>query len=92
MFSIVASDVLVLLARLSFSGTAIMGPLIILGIIAEKPQGRFMIWMSLIGLIVFILTQLNVFPQYFGPLRMDLMIMIILGVAAFSNYLFKRNV
>ena len=92
MFSIVASDELVLLARLSFSGTAIMGPLIILGIIAEKPQGRFMIWMPLIGLIVFILTQLNVFPQYFRSLRMDLMIMIILGVVAFSNYLFKRNV
>ena len=92
LFSIVASDELVLLARLSFSGTAIMGPLIILGIIAEKPQGRFMIWMPLIGLIVFILTQLNVFPQYFRSLRMDLMIMIILGVAAFSNYLFKRNV
>jgi len=90
-FSLIASDELVLLARLSFSGTAIMGPLIILGILADKPQGNFMVWMSLLGLLVFILTQLNVFPQHFGPLRMDLLLMIVLSLAAFLNYFIKRN-
>lgn len=90
-FSLIASDELVLLARLSFSGTAIMGPLIILGILADKPQGNFMVWMSLLGLLVFILTQLNVFPQHFGPLRMDLLLMIVLSLAAFLNYFAKRN-
>ena len=68
-----------------------MGPLIILGILADKPQGNFMVWMSLLGLLVFILTQLNVFPQHFGPLRMDLLLMIVLSLAAFLNYFIKRN-
>ena len=42
MFSIVASDESVLLARLSFSGTAIMGPLIILGIIFKSKKISFL--------------------------------------------------
>jgi SSS family solute:Na+ symporter len=91
LFSLISSDELVLLARLSFSGTAIMGPLIILGILANKPQGMFMVWISLLGLIVFILTQLNLFPQKIGLLRMDLLIMIVLSLGAFGNYLLKKN-
>jgi SSS family solute:Na+ symporter len=91
LFSLISSDELVLLARLSFSGTAIMGPLIILGILANKPQGMFMVWISLLGLIVFILTQLNLFPQKIGLLRMDLLIMIVLSLGAFGNYLLKKK-
>ena len=92
LFSLISSDELVLLARLSFSGTAIMGPLIILGILANKPQGLFMVWISLLGLLVFILTQLNILPQKTGLLRMDLLIMIVLSLCAFANYLFKKDV
>lgn len=92
LFSLISSDELVLLARLSFSGTAIMGPLIILGILANKPQGLFMVWISLLGLLVFILTQLNILPQKIGLLRMDLLIMIVLSLCAFANYLFKKDV
>lgn len=91
LFSLISSDELVLLARLSFSGTALMGPLIILGILANKPQGKFMIWMSLFALIVFILTQLNLLPQKIGLLRMDLLLMIVLSIAAFANYYIKKN-
>ena len=87
----ISSDELVLLARLSFSGTAIMGPLIILGILANKPQGLFMVWISLLGLLVFILTQFNILPQKIGLLRMDLLIMIVLSLCAFANYLFKKD-
>ena len=92
LFSLISSDELVLLARLSFSGTAIMGPLIILGILANKPQGLFMVWISLLGLLVFILTQLNILPLKIGLLRMDLLIMIVLSLCAFANYLFKKDV
>lgn len=91
LFSLISSDELVLLARLSFSGTAIMGPLIILGILANKPQGLFMVWISLLGLLVFILTQFNILPQKIGLLRMDLLIMIVLSLCAFANYLFKKD-
>ena len=69
-FSLLSSDELVLLARLSFSGTALMGPMILLGIFSQKPQGFTMIFLSSIGLLIFILSNLNLFPkEIFFPLE-----------------------
>lgn len=90
LFSLVSSNELVLLARLSFSGTAIMGPMIILGIIAKKPQGYFMIWLSGIALLIFILSQLKLIPQSLFSLRLDLLLMLILSISAFINYYLKK--
>ncbi len=89
-FSLLSSDQLVLLARISFAGTAMMGPLVILGIFAGKSQGPWMIILSALGLITFILSQTGMFPTEIGPLRTDLFLMIFLSLAAGSNYLVRR--
>ncbi len=89
-FSLLSSDQLVLLARVSFAGTAMMGPLVILGIFSRKPQGVFMIVASGLGLLTFILSQAGVLPGTLGPLRMDLSLMILLTTCAVSNYLIKN--
>ncbi len=89
-FSLLSSDQLVLLARVSFAGTAMMGPLVILGIFSRKPQGIFMIVMSGFGLLVFILSQAGILPGNVGPLRMDLLLMIMLTVCALTNYFIRR--
>ncbi len=89
-FSLLSSDQLVLLARVSFAGTAMMGPLVILGIFSRKPQGIFMIVVSGLGLLAFILSQAGVLPGTLGPLRMDLSLMILLTTCALSNYLIKN--
>ena len=89
-FSLLSSDQLVLLARTSFAGTAIMGPLVVLGIFSRKPMGLFMIIVSGVALLVFILSQAAVLPPNVGPFRMDLFLMILLTIGAISNYLFKR--
>lgn len=85
-FSLLSSDQLVLLARVSFAGTAMMGPLVILGIFARKPMGIFMILASGTGLLVFILSLAGILPAMVGPLRMDLLLMMGLGVCAIINY------
>lgn len=90
-FSIFSSDQLVLLARLSFSGTALMGPLIILGLFSKKAVGNFMIYCSAFGLLVFILSQLNLIPQQYFGFRLDLALFIGLGLGAFANFLVVRN-
>ncbi len=89
-FSLLSSDQLVLLARISFAGTAMMGPLVILGILSDKPMGWFMIVMSGLGLVAFILSQVGVLPGMVGPLRIDLFLMIALSMCAFGNYLAKK--
>ena len=85
-FSLVSSDELVLLARLSFSGTALMGPMIILGIFSNRPSGITMIILSLLALLIFILSNLGWFPKHILSLKTDLFLMIILGLAGLINY------
>ena len=85
-FSLLSSDELVLLARLSFSGTALMGPMILLGIFSQKPQGFTMIFLSSIGLLIFILSNLNLFPKEIFSIRTDLFLMLFLGFCALVNY------
>jgi len=90
-FSLLSSDQLVLLARISFAGTAMLGPLVILGIFAKKPQGSFMIVISGLGLLVFVLSQVDVLPGMAGPVRMDLLLMIILTACAIANYVIRGS-
>ena len=87
-FSLVSSDELVLLARLSFSGTALMGPMIILGIFSSRPSGITMIILSLLALLIFILSNLGWFPKHILSLKTDLFLMIILGLAGLINYFY----
>ena len=87
-FSLVSSDELVLLARLSFSGTALMGPMIILGIFSNRPSGITMIILSLLALLIFILSNLGWFPKHILSLKTDLFLMIILGLAGLINYFY----
>jgi SSS family solute:Na+ symporter len=91
LFSLFSSDQLVLLARISFAGTAMMGPLVILGVLSKKPMGIFMIVVSGLGLAAFVLSQAGVLPSTVGPFRMDLFLMVVLAVCGFANYLVKNN-
>ncbi len=90
LFSLFSSDQLVLLARISFAGTAMMGPLVILGILAKKPTGWFMVLASGLGLAAFILSQAGILPAEVGPFRMDLFLMITLSVCGYANYQFRK--
>jgi SSS family solute:Na+ symporter len=90
-FSLVSSDQLVLLARTSFAGTAMMGPLVLLAVLTKKPQGWFMILVSFLGLITFIASETGFLPKSVGVLRMDLFLMIVLSIVGIGNYLIKNR-
>lgn len=89
-FSLLSSDQLVLLARTSFAGTAMMGPLVILAILTKKPQGWFMILISGIGLMVFVLSEAGILPKMVVGFRMDLFLMLCLALCGLGNYLVKK--
>tara|TARA_B100001173_G_scaffold288609_1_gene277870 strand:- start:503 stop:1903 length:1401 start_codon:yes stop_codon:yes gene_type:complete len=86
-FSLVSSDELVLLARLSFSGTALMGPMILLGVFSQRPKGVTMIVLSMLALFIFILSNLGWFPKQILSFKTDLFLMLALGLAALLNFL-----
>jgi len=80
--ALMSSDQLVLLARVSFAGTALMGPFILAGILTRRAPGVEIIVITAIALVVFLASVLGAFPQMIGPLRLDLLLLITLGSVA----------
>lgn len=80
-FALLSSDQLVLLARTSFAGTAIMGPMIFVGIF--HPRANSFAWLpllTLIGLATFIASLLGFLPGTILGVRMDLLVLAVLTI------------
>lgn len=89
--ALMSSDQLVLLARVSFAGTALMGPFILAGILARRAPGIEIIVATGIALAVFLGSVLGVVPQVVGPLRLDLLLLIALGAIALASSVLRRG-
>jgi SSS family solute:Na+ symporter len=87
-FSLIASDRLVLLARVSFAGTALAAPMILAAILRERPPSKWIVVLTALAILVFLLSLLEIIPDTVGFLRMDIMLLLILGLfTAGSVYL-----
>lgn len=86
-FSLLSSDQLVLLARTSFAGTAMMGPMVILAILSKKPQGGFIITITGLALLIFILSLSGIIPEQIWIFRTDLFLFIVLTLGALGSYI-----
>ncbi|GAI46182.1 unnamed protein product, partial [marine sediment metagenome] len=93
-FSIFSSDELVLLARVSFAGTSLVGPLVLAGIFSRRPPGPEVIIAAAVGVLLFLASLLNLIPSMIGPLRLDLLLLAIgaftLASVHYRNYRFKN--
>lgn len=90
-FSIFSSDQLVLLARTSFAGTAMMAPMIFLGLFSKTKPPSFIPIVTLIGLLIFVLSSFGFIAGNVGALRMDLLILITLTIIATATWYMQRN-
>ena len=79
MFSIVSSDHLVLLARTSFTGTAFMGPMILVGLFSKEKRGNFLPVSTLVALILFVGSQIGLVPGRIGILELELVLFLVLA-------------
>ena len=71
-FSVLMSDELVLLARVSFAGTSMVAPVILVGILSKTQPGKELIFVSAVALVLFLISLTDLFPAVIGGLRMDL--------------------
>jgi SSS family solute:Na+ symporter len=85
-FSILASDQLVLLARVSFAGTSLLAPMILAGILARKPLGPEIIFATALALLLFLASLLKMIPDTVGPIRLDLLLLLSVGVVTLGSY------
>jgi len=90
-FSLLVSDQIVLLARVSFAGTGIMGPMILLGVLSDRKVPPFVIFVSGVGLVVFLLSLAGILPSEIYGLRMDLFLFIVLCLSAILGYIFGKK-
>lgn len=90
LFSIVSTEHLVLLARTSFTGTAMMAPMILTGILGSKRLSLLMPVATLCALVYFILSKLGIAPGQIGGLQTEIVLFIALSAAVFIEFVPKR--
>jgi len=84
--AILSSDQLVLIARVSFTGTAILAPLIITGVLSRRRPRKDLIGATAVALIVFLLSIFGALvPDKIGPVRLELLLLGALSVIACFN-------
>ena len=84
-FSIISSDELVLLARTSFAGTALMAPMIFTGIFLHNPSAKFMPVATAAALLVFLLSMGELIPSIIYGIRLDLVLFIFVALCGIIN-------
>ncbi|MBX2841442.1 MAG: sodium:solute symporter family protein [Flammeovirgaceae bacterium] len=87
-FSLLTSDQLVLLARTSFAGTALMAPMIFTGIFATKKLKMGLPIFTLVCMLTFIASLMGLIPNNYLGIRLDLILMFSLVLFALVNYHF----
>lgn len=81
--SLFSTNELVMLARVSFAGTALLAPMIILAIIKNIKLTMYIPLLTLVSLILFLLSLLKIIPNVYFGYRIDLILLIVLAITAF---------
>jgi SSS family solute:Na+ symporter len=80
-FSTLMSDELVLLARVSFTGTAMMAPIVLVAVTMKSRPPRVIILVSFTAFVTYLISLAGVIPDHVGNLRLDLALYAFLAVA-----------
>jgi len=80
-FSTLMSDELALLARVSFTGTAMMAPIVLMAVIGKRRPPKAVIIVSSMALVTYLLSLAGVVPEHIGTLRLDLFLYLFLIVS-----------
>ena len=92
--AITSNDQLVLLARVSFAGTALMAPLILTGILYSTKPSPAIVYVTGISLAIFLISTIGIFPSVVGSIRVDLALLVGNSLVALGSALrvrFKPN-
>jgi SSS family solute:Na+ symporter len=91
-FSIVSSDQLALLARTSFAGTALLGPMIFCAIFYDHTERlKALPGITLVAILILLLALWGVIPNVVAGINLDLLLFILLGVTALILILNSRQ-
>jgi len=90
-FALLSSDQLVLLARVSFAGTALLGPLVLSAILLDKAPGVEILVATALSVLVFVASSLGFIPGTIVGWRVDLILLVMLSAIALLSAAFRRH-
>lgn len=90
-FSLVSGDELALLARVSFTGTAMMSPIILGGIISKTKPGKELVIISLSAFLVLVASLFKLLPSEFFSVKLDLILYAYLGLGSTLSILIRKH-
>lgn len=92
-FALMSSDQLVLLARTSFAGTSLLGPMIFTGIFNQTPERHKIIPIATcLALFIFVGSLLGLVPSMIAGLRLDLGLLGALTLISLGSIAIQGNV
>ena len=92
-FASLMGDQIALLARVSFTGTAMMAPVILAGVIMKSKPGKELLLVSLLALAVFLASIVGIIPSKIGAIQLDILLYIFtFGSTAISVLIRNRKV
>lgn len=90
--SLVSTNELVLLARVSFAGTSFLAPMILVAITGKARPGPVIPAVTLVAVVLFALSLFGMFPSSIGGFRTDLALLIATALAvALCYFLAERQ-
>jgi SSS family solute:Na+ symporter len=78
-FSTLMSDELALLARTSFTGTSMMAPVVLFGVLSKRKPPMLILFFSGTGLVILLLSLFHIIPQELGGMRIDFLLYLYLA-------------
>ena len=87
--AVLSDNQLVLLARVSFAGTAMLAPFVILGIVMDYPQGKAIIFATGVGLFLFLGSLIGFVSPTIALVRLDLFLLVVLSIVAMASAVFN---
>jgi len=79
------------LARVSFAGTAMISPIILVGVLSKKTPGLEIIIVSATALVLFLLSLVNIVPPEVYNVRIDLALMITLALISGVSFFVRKT-
>jgi SSS family solute:Na+ symporter len=90
-FSTFMSDQLVLLARMSFTGTSMMAPVVIVGVLSKEAPGKELFIVSFAALILFLISLFNVIPGEYNGFLIESILYIVLAITTGLSLLIRKT-
>lgn len=90
--SIYTSQELVLLARTSFAGTALLAPMVFISFFSQKNLTNLTPIVTLASLIIYLMSSFSIWvPNHFLGIRLDILLLIINSMAAIFNFNWEKK-